>query len=104
MKKRIAPLLLAFVLIPVGARAEGLVVPKPTSGEGESYSPPASTSWLDYNARPLTLAKGMVGIHGDLVVDISNNHWGKPLWITPNVYYGVSDSIMIGVAENPQAD
>jgi hypothetical protein len=46
----------------------------------------------------------MLLIHGDLVSNLSTNHGGKPVWITPNVLYGVTDQLTVGIAENPQAE
>jgi hypothetical protein len=85
-------------------QAQGLVVPKKEKGDEAAVVPPPPVNWLDYNARPLTLATGMIGISGNLVADISTNNWGKPIWLTPHVYYGVSDKLTVGVTGNPQAD
>jgi hypothetical protein len=87
------------------ARAEGLVVPKKVKASDEAAAaPPPPANWLDYNARPLTLAKGMVGITGALIVDISANKWGKPIWLLPQLYYGVSDQLTVGITGNPRAE
>jgi hypothetical protein len=88
------------------ARADELVVPKagPAAAEAEAKPPAPPADWMNYNARPLTLAAGMLGIHGDVVSDISSGRGGKPVWITPNIYYGVTDTFTIGVAENVDAE
>jgi hypothetical protein len=112
MMKRAAAVVLPsmiglLMLVASGSvRAQGLVVPKTEKGAGEDAAavPPPATSWMSYHARPLTLTKGMVGIHGDLVADISADRWGKPLWVTPNLYYGVSDQLTVGIAMNPKAE
>jgi len=95
--------MLGFVIsvMSVDARAEGLVVPKKNKGEADAPAAPLENNWMDYNARPLTLGKGVVGIHADFAVDISAHQWGKPLWLIPNVYYGVSDQLSVGIVENP---
>jgi len=87
------------------ARAEGLVVPKKVkAGDDAAPTPPPPINWLDYNARPLTLGTGMMGISGNLVADISANNWGKPLWLIPHFYYGVSDKLTVGITGNPKAE
>jgi hypothetical protein len=87
------------------ARADELVVPKAApAAEAEAAPPPPPANWMNYNARPLTLSKGMLGIHGDIVTDVSAGHGGKPVWLTPNVYYGVTDTFSIGIAENVDAE
>jgi hypothetical protein len=88
------------------AFAEGLVVPKaePAAGTEAVAAPSGPVDWTNYTTRPLTLGKGMVGIHGDLVSTISTGQGGKPVWITPNVLYGITDQITAGIAENPQAE
>jgi hypothetical protein len=85
------------------ARAEGLVVPKNVP-VADAPPPPPPANWLDYNARPLTLSKGMLGIHADIVSNLSSGKGGKPVNIAPNLYYGVTDQLTIGVAENPEAE
>jgi hypothetical protein len=94
----------SLVVASGSARAQGLVVPKKNKGESDAPAVPLENNWMDYNARPLTLNKGMVGIHADFVVDISANQWGKPIWLVPNVYYGVTDQLMVGIAESPKAE
>jgi hypothetical protein len=91
----------SLVVASGSARAQGLVVPKKNKGESDAPAVPLENNWMDYNARPLTLGKGVVGIHADFAVDISANQWGKPLWLIPNVYYGVSDQLSVGIVENP---
>jgi hypothetical protein len=87
------------------ARADELVVPKAApAAEAEAAPPPAPANWMNYNARPLTLSSGMLGIHGDIISDLSTGKGGKPVWISPNFYYGVSDRFTIGIAENPDAE
>lgn len=112
MTKR-APLLMAstlgFALAGASgmsaARADELVVPKAApAAEAEAAPPPPPANWMNYNARPLTLARGMLGIHGDIVTDVSSGRGGKPVWLTPNVYYGVTDQLTIGIAENVDAE
>jgi hypothetical protein len=111
MMKRAAavvlPSMIGFVISVTSgsARAEGLVVPKKVKASDEAAAaPPPPANWLDYNARPLTLGKGMVGISGALVADISANNWGKPLWLLPQFYYGVSDQLTVGITGNPRAE
>ena len=62
------------------ARADELVVPKatPAAAEPEAPAPQAPANWLVYNERPITLSKGMLLLHGDLVANLSSGHGGKP--------------------------
>jgi hypothetical protein len=110
MMKRAAPVVLPSLiglLVSVmsgSVQAQGLVVPKKEkAGEEAAVTAPLEVNWLDYGARPLTLTQGMVGVSGDLVADISDNRWGKPLWLTPHVYYGVSDKFTAGITANPKS-
>jgi len=87
------------------ARADELVVPKATpTAEGEPPPPRPAANWLVYNERPLTLSKGMLLLHGDLVDVLTSGQGGKPIWITPNIYYGVTDDFTIGIAGNVDAE
>jgi hypothetical protein len=88
------------------ARADELVVPKatPAAAEPEAPAPQAPANWLVYNERPITLSKGMLLLHGDLVANLSSGHGGKPIWLTPNVYFGATDDLTIGVAGNTDAE
>ncbi len=51
----------------------------------------------DFNARPLTLAKGMIEIRADVFINMSTDLVGKPIAIAPDIYYGVSDKLSLGL-------
>jgi len=91
---------------PPASAAKGLVVPKaePSAAPAASSSPSAQASWNDFNARPLTLPAGMLELHGDFVANISSGNGGKPIWLTPNVGYGLTDDLTLVLATNPQAE
>ena len=52
---------------------------------------------VSFNARPLTLAKGMVEIQGDALINLSSDRVFKPFAIAPDIYYGVSDKLSVGL-------
>jgi len=115
MSNRSAPLSLASTLgiaiaaaISCPAFAQELVVPNAGAASAAETAPGVTPSgpvnWLSYNARPLTPAAGMWALHGDFVANVSSGRGGKPFWITPNVFVGVTDKVAVGIAENPQAE
>src|SRR3990172_9892059 len=50
--------------------------------------------------RPITLTKGMLQINGNIGVSMSKELVGKPIVVTPNVFYGVSDKLTIGLVNS----
>jgi hypothetical protein len=53
-----------------------------------------------FNDRPLTNAKGMIEIRGELKVNLSTDAVAKPLSIAPDIYYAVSDKLMVGLTHD----
>jgi hypothetical protein len=47
--------------------------------------------------RPNVLAKGMIQIHADLFANMSTDNSFKPFSIAPDIFYGVSDKLSVGV-------
>jgi hypothetical protein len=47
--------------------------------------------------RPITLAKGMLEIRGNIGVGLSKGATAKAVLIAPDIYYGVSDKLSIGL-------
>ncbi len=47
--------------------------------------------------RPLTLAKGLAEIRGDIFVNMSTNAVFQPFAIAPSAYYGIDDKLTVGV-------
>jgi len=47
--------------------------------------------------RPNTLAKGMIQIHADLFANMSTDNSFKPFSIAPDIFYGVSDKLSVGL-------
>jgi hypothetical protein len=56
------------------------------------------------NPTDITLRAGGVGIDGDVAVGMSSGATGKPISIVPNVYYGVSDTLSVGIGSNPGSE
>ena len=87
-----------------GEAGAGATVGAETPAGGETVGAEVSggmytkETWpKDIVARPLTLAKGMVEIRGDVFVNLSKELVGKPFAIAPDIYYGVSDKLSIGL-------
>jgi len=87
--------------------AEGGATPPPAAG-GEATpavaATPAAAPAAAGNPTDITLHKGGVGIDGDVAVGVSKGASGKPISIVPNVYYGVSDQLTLGLASNPGSE
>jgi len=47
--------------------------------------------------RPLTLAAGMLEIDVPVNIEMSKDRFGKPVSIAPSLYYGVGDSVTVGI-------
>jgi hypothetical protein len=73
----------------------------PPTSPAAATAPPAAAG---ETRTALTLRRGGVEVEGDVVVTVSNGSGGEPVYLTPNVYYGVSDALTLGIAENTQAD
>jgi len=52
----------------------------------------------------ITLRQGGIGIDGDVAVGMSSGFAGKPISIVPNVYYGVTDTLSVGLGSNPGSE
>src|ERR1041385_9039486 len=48
----------------------------------------------------ITLRQDGIGIDGDVAVGLAKGAAGKPISIVPNVYYGVTDTLTVGLADN----
>jgi hypothetical protein len=55
---------------------------------------------LALTARPITLAKGMLEIHADVFINLSTDRVGEPIGLAPDVYYGISDRLSVGLLHN----
>ena len=56
------------------------------------------------SATEATLHQGAVNIDGDLVIGLSKGSAWKPIQIIPNLYYGVSNELTAGFANNTNAE
>jgi hypothetical protein len=92
---------------PPAAEGAPATEPPPSGPDG---APPAAVAAVaavggeNYNTRPITLRTGGLKIEGDFVFNMSSDAVGKPIFITPNVYYGVNDQLTIGIAHNPLSE
>jgi hypothetical protein len=50
-----------------------------------------------YFQRPLTNPAGTVTINGAIDLNLSKNAVLKPIYVTPNIYYGVTDQLTLGI-------
>jgi len=90
---------------PEGAEGGGEAAPEPEPAITEEPGTPevffTKLTWpQSFNERPLTLAKGMIEIRGDVFVNLSKDAAGEPISIAPDVYYGVSDKLSVGLTHN----
>ena len=67
-------------------------------------APAAAAGGTDFNSRALTPHAGGIAVYGALNINLSKSLVAKPVWITPNVYYGISDQLAVGVATNVFAE
>jgi hypothetical protein len=86
--------------------AEGSAPPAAAAGgeatPGVAATPaPAATAAGPAN---ITLRQGGIGIDGDVAVGLAKGAAGKPISIVPNVYYGVTDVLSVGLASNPGSE
>ena len=56
------------------------------------------------SATEATLHQGAINIDGDLVIGLSKGSAWKPIQIVPNLYYGVSNELTAGFANNTNAE
>jgi hypothetical protein len=57
-----------------------------------------------YFQRPLTNPAGTVTINGAVDLNLSKDAVLKPVWVTPNIYYGVTDQLTLGLAHGAWED
>lgn len=70
------------------ALAQESVLDRPIEKEG----------WpAEITRRPLTLADGMLEVTVPLGIGLSKDRAGKPIFFTPSVYYGVTDTLTLGI-------
>jgi hypothetical protein len=85
--------------------AEG-TTPPPADGtppaDGAAAAP-ARAGRPDVNT-DVTLKQGGIYVDADVVMNLSSNQAFKPVQIVPNLYYGVSDALTVGVAHNSVAE
>jgi hypothetical protein len=84
------------------AAAEGA---PPAAAGGEATpavaATPAPAAPAAGNPTDITMHAGGVGISADIVTGLNSGAAGKPINIIPNVYYGVTDVLTVGLANNP---
>jgi hypothetical protein len=71
--------------------AQGATAPEPT----ESISYPKA-----FNDRPLTAPAGLVMINFDAGVNLSKDYNLKPVYLTPDLYYGVNPDLTVGLVHH----
>jgi len=87
--------------------AEGAATPPPAAG-GEAApavaATPAAAPAAAGNPTDITLQAGKVGAEADVAINMTKELAGKPFSIVPNVYYGVTDQLSVGLASNPGSE
>ncbi len=86
---------------PAGGDGAAAPAPAPDAGGGEMMGSFTKETWpLAVVERPINVAKGMIEIRADVFVNLSKDAVAKPLAIAPDIYYGVSDKLMVGLTHN----
>jgi len=57
-----------------------------------------------YFQRPLTNPAGTVTINGAIDLNLSKDAVLKPIFITPNIYYGINDQLTVGIVHGSWED
>ena len=74
---------------------------------GEATTPPPAAAPAPAAAggsQLVTLRQGGLSIDGDLQISLSSDLVGKPIQLVPNIYYGISDQLTVGLAHNTLSD
>lgn len=83
-----AGVVLAVAATSAAARAQDAGSPQVVEKEG----------WpVEVVKRPLTLARGMVEIVAPVGINLSSDRVGRPVFVAPSAYYGVTDALTVGV-------
>jgi hypothetical protein len=87
------------------APADGTAPPaattEPAAGAVATTPPPVQGT---SNATDVTLRPGGISIDGDVAIGMASGAAGKPISIVPNAYYGVTDTLTVGLASNPNSE
>ena len=96
----------AFAQDNAAAAPEGAPPAAPAGGEAAPAvaATPAPAAAGPASPTNLTLHAGGVGVEADVVTNMSKSLVGKPFSIVPNVYYGINDQLMVGIANNPGSE
>lgn len=79
--------------------------PQPAVG-AEAAALPASGSYTketwpsELVRRPITLGGGMIQIALPVAASLSADQVGKPIGVAPDIYYGVTDDLMVGLTHS----
>ena len=85
---RFALAALLTVAVPAAGRAQESVLDRPIEKEG----------WpIEVTRRPLTLAETMIEVTVPVGIGLSKDRSGKPVTLSPSIYYGVSDGLTVGI-------
>jgi hypothetical protein len=88
------------------AAPEGAPPAAPAGGEAPpavAATPPPAAAAPSGPAN-ITLRQGGIGVDGDVAVGVSKGNAGKPISVVPNVYYGVTDTLSVGIGSNPGSE
>jgi hypothetical protein len=114
MKNRIArqALSAALGLAGLALPGSGRALAQDNAGPAEAAAPAAATTpppvaasvTTPISATEATLHQGTISVDGDVVMGLSKNSAFKPVQIVPNLYYGVSNELTAGFANNTNAE
>jgi hypothetical protein len=71
----------------------------PPAEQAAKPVPAAVATWpINVSQRPLTLARGMLEVGGELFLGHTDAGWAEPFAFSPSLRYGVSDSLTVGIS------
>ncbi len=74
------------------------LAPSEMAADVEASATLTKANWpLALVDRPITLVKGLLQVRGDINVNLTKEFEGKPFAIAPDIYYGISDVLNVGL-------
>jgi len=81
-----------------GDPGAGPVYPGSKAHAAENYT---RDTWPgEFVLRSVTVPKGMIQVNAPLGINLSKDEVGKPVFLAPNIYYGVTDDLQVGITHS----
>src|SRR5678816_1588593 len=74
--------------------------PPPPDADSDMVVWTAVTWPTELNDQPLVMSANMFQIHLDAFVNLSDNAAGKPVAFAPDIFYGITDRLTVGLTHN----